>query len=512
MPTGPFFILVFIWTLLLRTTTTGQLLPQNAPSPELISDLFQNAPPLIQAALRNVGLRQNNTPRKQSNRPFPYYVTNGDDGELRPPTQFQTNSASVASHSKVLQVQQIRKPRPHPSRPQRVQVLSPEELLVSDAHSYQPQTSARPDLIGGRYLNSNRPNRDEQTYAHLTRVSFPPQGSASRPQFLQPPEYQKSQQYLFHDTEVSQPVTRSSVSIRRPYQVQRRPSLTSSHSVGSSVGSPNPPLVIPQNIRHPQYEYGFVPISENEVAKGSSEATGLESFPEGTLSEGPLRPPKTLDHPQEEFDNSVIASVTSNNPAETGREQSNSVEVDCGGSKDLGWCDLQEKYPRKNIEQIIRQCDDEISRMYVKVPDSLEELGDNAPFGYFYNYTRQGNERGSKQAWSWAGYAYHKKALCETVPRIIRPGLAHDTSGKWFIIVQSDKYPQRVPVEICSSPGDVCSNIADCGRKSRCVQRYNYQLLISIDPDLPDICPFMRLFKFPSSCVCHVEVENGVDQ
>ncbi|XP_076317788.1 uncharacterized protein LOC143229396 isoform X2 [Tachypleus tridentatus] len=447
--TVPFFILVFTWTLLLPAITTGQILPQNAPSPELISDLFQNAPPLIQAALRNVGFREDNTPRKQGNRPLSYYVTNGDNVELRPSIQFQTNGASVVSHPKVLQVQQIRKSRPRPSRPQSVHVLSPEELLVSDAYPYQPQTSAGSDQIRGQYLSNNRPNRG----AHLTRVSFPPQSSASRPQFIRPPEYEKSQQPLFYDTKVSQPVslsshlpqsspaTGSAISIRRPYQDQRKQFLTSPLSVSASVGSSNSPLVIPPNIRHPQYEYGFVPISENEVAKGSSE---------GTLSEHPLRPPKSLDNPQEEFNNSVITSVTSTIPAETGRVQHNSVEVDCGGSKDLGWCDLQERYPRKDIEQLIRQCHDKINRMYVKVPDSLEELGDNAPFGYFYNYTRQGNERGSKQAWSWAGYTYHKKALCESVSRIIRPGLAHDTSGKWYIIVQSVKYPQRVPVDICS--------------------------------------------------------------
>ena len=51
-------------------------------------------------------------------------------------------------------------------------------------------------------------------------------------------------------------------------------------------------------------------------------------------------------------------------------------------------------------------------------------------------------------------------------------------------------------------------SMSDCGRKSRCIQRYNFQHLLAVDPDNLHSCPTIRAFKFPSSCVCHIDYPN----
>ena len=48
--------------------------------------------------------------------------------------------------------------------------------------------------------------------------------------------------------------------------------------------------------------------------------------------------------------------------------------------------------------------------------------------------------------------------------------------GSWQVIVQTDKIVQRVGVDMCHDPELPCPGLADCGKKSRCVQRYNYQV------------------------------------
>ena len=50
--------------------------------------------------------------------------------------------------------------------------------------------------------------------------------------------------------------------------------------------------------------------------------------------------------------------------------------------------------------------------------------------------------------------------------------------------------------------------MSDCGRKSRCVQRYTFQHLLAVDPDNPHSCPKIRAFKFPAACVCHIELPD----
>ena len=74
---------------------------------------------------------------------------------------------------------------------------------------------------------------------------------------------------------------------------------------------------------------------------------------------------------------------------------------------------------------------------------------------------------------------------------------------------------QRITADTCKNPGKPCSGLNDMkcikmgnltNKTTKCVQRFSYHRLISWDPDAPELCPRMRIFKFPSACVCHLGV------
>ena len=56
------------------------------------------------------------------------------------------------------------------------------------------------------------------------------------------------------------------------------------------------------------------------------------------------------------------------------------------------------------------------------------------------------------------------------------PNLILCSLGEWHVILQTDKINQRVAIDMCHHPNKACPGVSDCGKKSRCVQRYNYQV------------------------------------
>ena len=102
--------------------------------------------------------------------------------------------------------------------------------------------------------------------------------------------------------------------------------------------------------------------------------------------------------------------------------------------------------------------------------------------------------------------------------------------GEWRIILQTESINQRVGIDMCHHQNAPCSSVPDCGKKSRCVQRYNYQVITvfniqhqsfklvyfqfllslpsSYRPPKTSHCPSIRAFKFPSGCVCHAETSS----
>jgi len=156
---------------------------------------------------------------------------------------------------------------------------------------------------------------------------------------------------------------------------------------------------------------------------------------------------------------------------------------------------------------LMSDCQELVYSGFVPVPDDIEELGDSNPVAKYSNSSKSA-VRAQTGSWSWKPYTYESKQVCDSELRFIRPGYARDSTGKWQVVVQTEDLPQRVAIDLCHSPGKPCHLMSDCGRKSRCIQRYNFQHLLAIDPDNPHNCPTIRAFKFPSACVCHFEYPN----
>ena len=181
------------------------------------------------------------------------------------------------------------------------------------------------------------------------------------------------------------------------------------------------------------------------------------------------------------------------------------------------------------MSAVVKECRDTIDRMYVEVPQNLASLDDFVPFSpapshqgtstsrvnsssiasasssssssSSLNSTTTSGRGGQGSSWSWAGYK-QSLTLCDSSRKYIRPSVAQDITGRWFVIVQSNLYHQSIPVDLCKAPGSVCNGLGECGINARCVQRHSQHLLISIDLDKEHDCPSMRLYRFPSGCVC----------
>ena len=85
-------------------------------------------------------------------------------------------------------------------------------------------------------------------------------------------------------------------------------------------------------------------------------------------------------------------------------------------------------------------------------------------------------------------------------------------AGEPQLIIQTDSVVQRIPVDVCSSPGSPCEGVEQCGLRSLCVQRYTYHYLLSFTPGQQQLCPAIRAFKLPTACVCHAEVGDKSDE
>ncbi|GFQ68512.1 spaetzle domain-containing protein [Trichonephila clavata] len=178
------------------------------------------------------------------------------------------------------------------------------------------------------------------------------------------------------------------------------------------------------------------------------------------------------------------------------------MELQCGGTNDLGWCDLGNNYPGAEVSQIMEVCEELVSHMFTEVPENSESMEDIASYSLSRNITHQG----SKPYWPWRSYSpNYKRSLCDINRDVIKPSFAQDMKGKWHVIIQTEAFPQRIALEVCKKPGEPCSSSELCNNaNSQCVQKYTHHQLISFDPESAETCPYVRLYKFPTSCVCRV--------
>jgi hypothetical protein len=103
---------------------------------------------------------------------------------------------------------------------------------------------------------------------------------------------------------------------------------------------------------------------------------------------------------------------------------------------------------------VIKECRDIIERMYVEVPQNLADFDDYVPFSPITSSVANNSAAAAAPSdnaatWSWAGYRNKNNALCDADRKFVRPSVAQDITGRWFVIVQSALYHQQVPTELC---------------------------------------------------------------
>ncbi|XP_067118311.1 uncharacterized protein [Centruroides vittatus] len=166
--------------------------------------------------------------------------------------------------------------------------------------------------------------------------------------------------------------------------------------------------------------------------------------------------------------------------------------VNCKGEKN--WCELDATYPEEDVGKIVKLCESYLDKMYAPMPLIVPTSFDMK--------RKEDNFSSIDLNSRLSGQNYWKSSLCHAEKRYFRPSYARDINGRWQIVLQSSKYPQRISLELCKNEGNRCNKMADCIINSRCVQKYSYQMLVSIDPKKPNTCPSMRLYSFPTACVC----------
>jgi len=188
--------------------------------------------------------------------------------------------------------------------------------------------------------------------------------------------------------------------------------------------------------------------------------------------------------------------------------QKNSTEEECLSEE--GWCPVSSSYPITRVEQAVARCPQVVEAFKAVVTKDLDLLGDNSP-------SVISSEKDLHRPWSWKVYAYKKRQVCSSEVKFVVPGLARDTEGTWRVIVQSSSrslLSQTFALDTCTEPDSPCPGLAECGRKSRCVQRYNYHLMLAIDTNQAQAedCPSLRAFRLPSGCVCHAETHHAREE
>lgn len=104
------------------------------------------------------------------------------------------------------------------------------------------------------------------------------------------------------------------------------------------------------------------------------------------------------------------------------------------GQLSLTPCPLATVTIRDHVNSIIGNCSHSLDDMYIDMPENL------ADFSGFKSFIQVGRPS-SRQS---------NSSLCDSERNFIRPSVAQDVEGNFYLILQSSLYFQQVPVEICS--------------------------------------------------------------
>ncbi|KAK4317128.1 hypothetical protein Pmani_011762 [Petrolisthes manimaculis] len=150
------------------------------------------------------------------------------------------------------------------------------------------------------------------------------------------------------------------------------------------------------------------------------------------------------------------------------------------------YCPHHLEYPREAVNSIIDRFYNDVTIIY----NDLYQIPSHDVF-YHDNRTR-----------------FFKRPdghfVCESDVDYVRPGWAQNVRGEWVAILNTDKFPQTIRVEVCRYGGKRCEYLPPC-YKSSCVQRFSYVRLLSLSPYHPSHRPVVDVFQIPSACSCFVE-------
>lgn len=169
-------------------------------------------------------------------------------------------------------------------------------------------------------------------------------------------------------------------------------------------------------------------------------------------------------------------------------------------------CLEDENYPIYDIQTLIQK-DPLFLKKYPSTANSLTaESLYNQEIAYDYSYYT-GFSKGSTpfDITHWQGPEGY---ICPSQTVNIKPLRAKNVEGHWRIIV-NDYYPhhyytQSIKIETCLYPESACRTLAPC-YNSHCSQKFVYHRLLSYDVCDPYKGLFIDIFRFPSSCSCHVD-------
>ena len=140
---------------------------------------------------------------------------------------------------------------------------------------------------------------------------------------------------------------------------------------------------------------------------------------------------------------------------EDGAALSGQVKAPPCGSHGRFYCTYKEDYPSKIVSEVSK---------YYKWP--LEKL---------FRDLRQ-------QVMPKLANDNHGGLVCDSITRVVRPGWARNTNNRWLVVINTDHYQQFVTEVICrNGPNAPCNYVPPC-YQATCVQRYNTQKLMVIDP------------------------------
>ncbi|KAK8393610.1 hypothetical protein O3P69_006730 [Scylla paramamosain] len=102
----------------------------------------------------------------------------------------------------------------------------------------------------------------------------------------------------------------------------------------------------------------------------------------------------------------------------------------------------------------------------------------------------------------------HDRYVCEATVKELRPGWGHSADGTLLKIINTENFPQRIRMEVCSGAvGDLCPFVPP-PLASTCRQRYSLHKMAALDPQAPGGGVFQAAFRVPSGCFCQVRQQT----